>query len=441
MRANTSGWAAVVQKQRQNQQGIEPQLESEPFPPLSLSNTLSTKNTDTILEKPFSSVLLPSPNLSSLEQNKYPKNKQSSAGHFNSSKGTKFLKNGDDVDSYQIIKELHSWADESLIKDVMAGVNNEFAQAMKILEDMVSLDQTVVLHDDSEAKKPDINKISNADELSFPCVQKIKEEKDRKGKEVNEDDLSGENVNLEDLNNAIKKCLNISSKNLINYPASFVDKLHGNASIGFFRFAPIEPELWEEDDIYSFQRKDAIRMMRSAARHSKSASYAYLRGDHLTAQYFSVKAQEEWLAAGELNTKAAKEILRVQNSKNDEWTLDLHGLHSTEAVAALQEHLKKIESQVSVNHSVFQRGVNGEMESTLYLLHSNGFDAESSTKRLQQPSKQRPSILHVITGKGNHSRGEAALPIVIKSFLADNGYRFDEIRPGVIAVRPKFRPQ
>ncbi|CAH9142996.1 unnamed protein product [Cuscuta epithymum] len=420
LRAKTSGWTAFVEKERQKQQGIEIQLESDPFPPISLSNTLSTepsyetKNTCTTLEKPFSSVILPSPNFPSLEQNIGSKNNQLSVGHVNSSQLNVASEKGDDVDLHKKIKKLYSWADEGLIKDVMAGVNYEFDQAIMLLGAMVSLDQTLVLHEDSESEKPETS-----------------EEKHIKSEHAKEDVSFGEDMNVEDFNNDTNKHLNASSTDLVN------------AAIGVFRFVPIEPELWEEDDVYSLQRKDALRMMRSAARHSKSASDAYLRGDHLTAHYFSAKAQEEWLAAGELNTKAAKEILSIRNSKNDEWTLDLHGLHSTEAVEALEKHLKRIECRVSFDHSIYPREVRAKhgFESTLNPGYSNCLDRESSAKRLQQPPKQRPSILQVITGKGNHSRGEAALPIAIRSFLAENGYRYDETRPGVIAVRPKFRPQ
>nr|XP_016445660.1 PREDICTED: uncharacterized protein LOC107770840 [Nicotiana tabacum] len=37
-------------------------------------------------------------------------------------------------------------------------------------------------------------------------------------------------------------------------------------------------------------------------------------------------------------------------------------------------------------------------------------------------NKQRPAFLEVITGKGTHSRGHAALPLAIRSFLIENGY-------------------
>nr|GMC58025.1 putative Smr domain-containing protein [Ipomoea batatas] len=437
-KAKTSGWAAFVQKERQKQQGLEPNLDEDPFPPVTVPNTLSThpsykaKNTGTIWEKPYSTVLLPSPNFASLEQSKGSNSKQSSVGNFNSSQGSNVFKKGDNVDLYQKIKGLHSWADEDLIKDVMAGVNYDFDQAIMQLEAIVSPDQTHVLHKDLETEKP----------VTASFVQKTKEEKDKKCEEFNEDASFKGDINVEDLSRTLNKCLDISNKDLINASSASGDKLPGNASLGIFRFVPIEPEFWEEDDIYLIQRKDAMRMMRSAVRHSKAANDAYLRGDHLTAQHFSLKAQEEWLAAGKLNSKAAKEILSIRNSKNDEWTLDLHGLHAMEAVEALQEHLKKTESQVSLNHSVYPREVKVKagFESTAFLGYSNCIEAEGSTKR-QQPSKQRPSMLQVITGKGNHSQGEAAIPIAIRSFLTENGYRYDDARPGMIAVWPKFRPQ
>jgi hypothetical protein len=43
------------------------------------------------------------------------------------------------------------------------------------------------------------------------------------------------------------------------------------------------------------------------------------------------------------------------------------------------------------------------------------------------------------TGIGKHSKGQASLPAAVRGFLIENGYRFDELRPGVFNVRPKFR--
>ncbi|CAK9146435.1 unnamed protein product [Ilex paraguariensis] len=98
----------------------------------------------------------------------------------------------------------------------------------------------------------------------------------------------------------------------------------------------------------------------------------------------------------QLHAKAAKEILIVNM-----WKLDLHGLHAMEAVQALEAHLKMIESQVSTS------------------------------------ARQRRRSLLVITGRGNHSRGQPVLPTVIRNFLSENGYDYDDSGPGAITVRPK----
>ncbi|CAK9146432.1 unnamed protein product [Ilex paraguariensis] len=129
---------------------------------------------------------------------------------------------------------------------------------------------------------------------------------------------------------------------------------------------------------------------------------AYLKGDHLSARVFSQMAQEEKQAAKVLNDKAAKEILRIENWNNDIWKLDLHGLHAMEAVQALEEHLQIIESEASIS------------------------------------LRQRQRSLLVITGRGVHSRGQAVLPTATRSFLSERGYHYDDSRPGVFTVRPRF---
>ncbi|KAL8541441.1 hypothetical protein ACS0TY_002636 [Phlomoides rotata] len=185
----------------------------------------------------------------------------------------------------------------------------------------------------------------------------------------------------------------------------------------------------EEDDVYLIHRKDAISMKRSASRSSKVANDAYMRGDHTVARHFSLKAKHEWSAAEKLNAKAAKEILNVRNCKNDLWTLDLHGLHAAEAVEALRDRLWTVESIVSPMLDGIQKEPG--------MLRA----AHVHVGRQHLASRQRTTLLQVITGKGNHSKGGAALPVAIRNFLNENGYRFDETRPGVIMIRPKFRKQ
>ncbi|XP_039044916.1 uncharacterized protein LOC120184551 [Hibiscus syriacus] len=104
------------------------------------------------------------------------------------------------------------------------------------------------------------------------------------------------------------------------------------------------------------------------------------------------------------------------------WKLDLHGLHATEAVQALQEHLRRIETQVSGGRSVSPN----EVKAKKGTLHFSSVGTVSSTVKLGKPqasSRQTPASLQVITGVGNHSRGQAALPTAVRGFLIENGYR------------------
>ncbi|KAK4353490.1 hypothetical protein RND71_029008 [Anisodus tanguticus] len=139
-----------------------------------------------------------------------------------------------------------------------------------------------------------------------------------------------------------------------------------------------------------------LSINRSAARHSKAASEAYLRGDHLSAQYFSLKAQEEWVSTNRLNAQAAKEILTARNYKNDQWTLDLHGLHATEAVQALKEHLQKIESQMIQNCAAHMNQVNlkPSFGAAVSIESSGRVDVENENKG-SLLNKQRPAFLEI----------------------------------------------
>ncbi|XP_022856774.1 uncharacterized protein LOC111377871 [Olea europaea var. sylvestris] len=184
-----------------------------------------------------------------------------------------------------------------------------------------------------------------------------------------------------------------------------------------------------------------IIVSRSAYRRSKAANDAYLRGDHSSAQNFSLKAREEWNAAEQLNAKAAKEILRIRNCENDQWTLDLHGLHAAEAVQVLQEHLYNVESLKSSNRLATPDAVHKESPTLLSAPLESLTHNDLEKLRKQPVLKQRRKLLQVITGKGNNSKGAASLPPAIRNFLTENGYHFDDARPGVITVMPKFRPQ
>lgn len=132
-------------------------------------------------------------------------------------------------------------------------------------------------------------------------------------------------------------------------------------------------------------------IFRSASRHSKGATNAFLRGDHFSARHHSMKAQENSLNAQELNAKAAKEILSIRNSDNDIWRLDLHGLHASEAIEALQEHLHRIESLGSSKNSSGLKDNDG-------IVNLTSGSVKQNLEKQRSPIKFRSSALEVITG-------------------------------------------
>ncbi|WCJ30579.1 smr (Small MutS Related) domain-containing protein [Euphorbia peplus] len=211
--------------------------------------------------------------------------------------------------------------------------------------------------------------------------------------------------------------------------------------LGHLKSLPIEPEWEENDDVYLTHRRNALKMMRLASRHSRAATNAFIRGDHCIAQHKSLKARKEWLDAEQLNSKAAKEILSLRNSEDNPCKLDLHGLHAAEAVQALQEHLQKIETQLPMIRQLASSSVktkDGIVSSLNVPLDSMTVE---NTNIHSTRFRQRPSPLQVVTGVGNHSRGQASLPAAIRSFLIEKRYKFDETRPGVVTVYPKFHPR
>lgn len=380
-RAKTPGWAAFDPKKQQNHVN-DNETHNDPFPPIStnISTTLNhcknpSRNGD-LIGKSFSSALAHSasePSIIPSEDTTHSflmENGQSEKMNF------RYIENNVSQ-LYQKLKKLHPWANENLVEDIMAAVDNDIDKASTLLREMAlpgSLQETE-FEDNTEEGSLNIK---------------------------NDEPLDGHN----------------NSRKMI---------LDHNAPLGFLMdmsMIPVEPE-WEDDDMYLVHRKEAIRAMRLASRHSKAATEAYLRRDHAAAQEFSLKAREEWSNAEKLNAKAAKEILAIRNCENDDWKLDLHGLHSAEAVEVLVEHLLKIESQLLGTHST----------------KTNNFKefASQETEKSDRQQLSRPRLLEVITGKGNHSRGEAALPVAIKSFLSEKGYHYYEARAGVITLQPKFR--
>ncbi|XP_058090029.1 uncharacterized protein LOC131236692 [Magnolia sinica] len=395
-RGRSSGWAAFDLKQQQKQ-GVKPEHDIDPYPPM--PNITSAHTTGNLVmnnfppKRSFASVVQPSVAFPVLINN--------TRSGIQAATSSKKLENqaaeGSSITAnLEKLKKLHSWADDSLIEDVLAAVSDDGDQASAILRAMVP---------------------SGSEELKT--------------------NLRGKGSILEDylIDHNIEQGGEV---------VSLEDQLSNNTQVelipGHLFSVPIETE-WQEDDVYLSHRKDAIRMMRSASQHSRAANNAFLRGDRFSAQQLSQKARDEWLAAEKLNARAAEEILRIRNGNNDDWKLDLHGLHASEAVRALEEHLQRIETQMPMRRSASCDGL-AKPEAGMVHIHFESpscLDMEGRAGKQLALSRPRQTILQVITGTGNHSRGQAALPMAVRSFLIENGYRFDDARPGVFAVRPKFR--
>ncbi|RDX79049.1 hypothetical protein CR513_40582, partial [Mucuna pruriens] len=412
----SSGWTAFDLKQRKKN-NLESEVDKDPFPAIGTSDPIVKKNH--VPAKPFSSVLLPTKNFPPLKEDGNSKKAMSC-----SDSDGKYCGATAQADVNLAIKKLreqYPWAEHSLIDDILAAVNNNVDKASALLETMASAVNF------EECKVSSYPRSITSDDT--PCKDKTDESLTS---EKIEDDIPFQ-CNLVDH-------LQDNDKDLEDRNASSGQKLSDVDNLRFkmnlLNSIPVEPE-WEDDDIYISNRKDALKTMRSASRHSRAASSAFLRGDHFSAQHHSMKAWAEWHAAEELNSNAAKRILSIRNNEKDIWRLDLHGLHAMEAIQALQEHLYRIESQGFTKSSATSNGVkeNGLGHSSLGSL--NFMDREKLD--IQAPLKLRSLALHVITGVGNHSRGQASLPTAVRNFLNENRYRFEEMRPGVITVWPKFR--
>ncbi|KAI8535850.1 hypothetical protein RHMOL_Rhmol10G0206700 [Rhododendron molle] len=422
-RGKSPGWAAFDLKLPQNE-GSKREVD-EPYPPMSGAITPLRPShnfmQDNKVSRSFTSVL---------SADDVDHRKPLLSGNSSTTQRNKFTSEPDIVVAYAKIRELHSWADESLIEDIMAAVNNDVDKASTVLMGMVP-------NENPEQNKDSNIRGSKSKHEHFPL--------DHTKSPVDEGASSGELTDFGELTCVIGDCFNSKTEELTNDHASCGNEDSDIAAanvkliLGQLNSIPVEPE-WEEDDIYLIHRKDAIRMTRLASQHARAAMDAYLRRDHFSAQQLSMKVREERMAAERLNAKAANAIFNIRNGQNSLWELDLHGLHAVEAVQALQERLQKLESLVPSGRSVSpNRKSEGATMVSSASVESLSCMERSKLDEQRASSQQRPISLQVITGRGNHSRGQAALPTAVRNFLNENGYRYDEARPGLITVRPKFR--
>lgn len=381
-----SGWAAFDRKWRSTD-GRGDKGDADSFPALSdfgspnpACGSITENNGPK--SKPFASVVRPYVDSGAVSNES--RNKQSAHHVDNANRGASTASDN----KIKLLKDAHTWADSNLIEDVLAAVNNDVSQASDLLKAMVASDLQTGEGRTSGQLAAEMSKTHG---------------------------LPSENAAADKGNPDSSHLLSLP----MNYPS-----------------IPLEPELEELDDDYFNYRKDALKMMRAATKHSQSASNAFLRGDHAAAKELSLRAQEERATAEKLNNKAAEEIFRHRNSNNDIWKIDMHGLHASEAVAVLERHLHTLEFQQPRNNSSSTEDL-AKLEAA-YSKSTNGSTGELTAEKvvLRRPKQ---AILHVITGIGRHSKGQASLPVAVRGFLIENGYRFDELRPGVFAVRPKFR--
>ncbi|KAL6583459.1 hypothetical protein OROMI_005537 [Orobanche minor] len=231
----TSGWAAFDLKQRQKHQTLEPSNHSEAYPLLSVPTTAprtSFNQNETLLEKPFSSVVAASVNFPSLvDTSTTDRNLRRRVPVSSSCLGTAQNMETRDVSiaTYQKLKYLHPCADESLIQDVLSGVDNNVGDALSLLEAM-----------------------------GFPVNKDIRSKKvESSGNDTASFDIQGGSI--------IEKT-NISFTNDYHFSKEPKDDLHLTQFLSVSKYLPIEPEPeWEDDDIYLIHRKDAIRMIRSGS--------------------------------------------------------------------------------------------------------------------------------------------------------------------------------
>ncbi|KAM3387183.1 hypothetical protein ACQJBY_010188 [Aegilops geniculata] len=378
-----SGWAAFDRRLRGTADGGD-DVDVNSFPALSGSRGSSSASSSAIgnnnmpKAKPFASVIRPPAEFAVVGNENGNRHLtdhmvRTNSG-VNSASGNKI----------KLLKDAHSWADSNLIEDILAGVDNDVGQASVLLKSMVAPD--FLPREGRTTGQPPFEMNKAHGSVSGNTIAE--------SKHSNESQLLPPQMNLISI--------------------------------------PQEPELEEFDDDYLNHRKDALKMMRAATKHSQTASNAFFRGDHAAAKELSLRAQEERLAAEKLNNKAAEEIFHLRNSNNNIWKIDMHGLHASEAVTALERHLHMLEFQPPGNNPTSTDELD-KSEPTIAVPN------EVAAEKVVVFLRPRQSVLEVITGIGRHSKGQASLPAAVRGFLIENGYRFEELRPGVFSVRPKFR--
>lgn len=232
----TSGWAAFGLQQRQKQH-LGSETEEDPFPPITtaqspLQTCRNINRFNDFPRKPFSSTLRPSSDFPVLA-NKMETGSKSQLHVGDSSKSQSQLSKASldtkNAIRFEKLKEVHEWADDGLIKDIMGAVDNDIDKASNLLEGMALNSMFRAVEGQHNAYGHSLNDTSRKD-VYFAS---------RKNAVLDEPSKTGDYKNFASDDSAKAKLI-----------------------LGDQIFVPFETE-WEEDnDVYAIHRKDAIRMMR-----------------------------------------------------------------------------------------------------------------------------------------------------------------------------------
>ncbi|EDO49717.1 predicted protein, partial [Nematostella vectensis] len=149
----------------------------------------------------------------------------------------------------------------------------------------------------------------------------------------------------------------------------------------------------EESEYADFRAEAAIHyQLRDEC--FKKAALAFSKKQGQLAQFYASQGRIHSEKIKQANDRAAARILENTNTGHDKYSLDLHGLHVTEALRALSERLTH-----------------------------------------QESSKNRPRYISVVTGRGNHSRGgKAKIKPAVLEYLRQHDYRHEQLHPGLVRV-------
>jgi len=248
-----SGWTAFDLKQKMKN-NIESEVDKDPFPPIGSSSSM--RHGDKFVKKkhvplkPFSSVLAPNVNFPPLKEvGNGQKTVIGSDSNGNSCGPTA----QEDVNvATKKLKEQHPWAENSLIDDILAAVNNNVDKAVALLETMAS---AVNFEEHKVLSNPHPRPL-----ISDDVTREVKTGESLALEMVKDDILFHSNIVGQLQDNDI---------DLENRNASSVQKF--SDVMDLLNSVPVEPE-WEEDDIYLSHRKDALKTMRCVNANSCNLS-------------------------------------------------------------------------------------------------------------------------------------------------------------------------